>query len=103
MGPVIDREADATVTLRAAERADAPALERIAQLDSRPLPPGPHLLAERTGGVEAAISLRTGEIVANPFVRTADLRDLLRMRARSAIAAEPAGRNQRLLPIPVTA
>ena len=51
------------------------------QLDTRPLPPGPHLVAERGGRVEAAISLRTGELVANPFARTAELCELLRLHA----------------------
>jgi hypothetical protein len=33
------------ITLRLAEPADAPALEVLAALDERPLPPPPHLLA----------------------------------------------------------
>ena len=87
---MIDRESETTILLRAAGCADAAALERLAQLDTRPLPAGPHLLAERAGRVEAAISLRTGEVVANPFARTADLCDLLRLHARSARTAAPA-------------
>ena len=85
---MIDRETESTVLLRAATSADAPALRRIAQVDTRPLPPGPHLVAEHAGRIQAAISTRTGEIVANPFVRTAELCDLLRLRAASARAAE---------------
>jgi hypothetical protein len=69
------------VTLRLATDADGVALDRLAQLDSRPLPPGPHLLGERGGRVEAAISLATGELVADPFRRTAELGELLRCHA----------------------
>jgi hypothetical protein len=69
------------VTLRLAGEAERRALDRLAQLDSRPLPPGPHLLGERDGRIEAAISLATGEMVADPFRRTAELCDLLRCHA----------------------
>jgi hypothetical protein len=96
---VIDRDAETTVLLRAATCTDAAALERVAELDTRPLPPGPHLLAERAGRVEAAISLRTGEIVANPFARTADLCDLLRLHAEAARRSAPTeARGGRLRP-----
>ena len=38
------------------------------------------------------LSIATGEVIANPFVPTADLCDLLRVHAASAPAHEPAGR-----------
>jgi hypothetical protein len=69
------------VTLRLADETDAAGLKRLADLDSRPLPPGPHLVAERDRRMEAAISLATGELIADPFRRTAELRDLLRCHA----------------------
>jgi hypothetical protein len=69
------------VTLRSADEADRDALDRLAQLDSRPLSPGPHLVAERGGRIEAAVSLATGELVADPFHRTAELCQLLRCHA----------------------
>ena len=69
------------VTLRSAEDADRDSLDRLAQLDSRPLPPGPHLVAEREGRIEAAICLVTGELVADPFHRTTELCELLRCHA----------------------
>lgn len=69
------------VTLRLASVTDGAALDRLAQLDSRPLPPGPHLLGERDGRIQAAISLATGELVADPFRRTAELCELLRCHA----------------------
>jgi hypothetical protein len=69
------------VTLRLATGADGTALDRLAQLDCGLLPPGPHLVAERDGRIEAAISLATGELVADPFHRTAELCGLLRCHA----------------------
>ena len=69
------------LTLRLAADSDCAALDRLAQLDSRPLAPGPHLLGERDGRIEAAISLATGEVVADPFRRTAEICELLRCHA----------------------
>jgi hypothetical protein len=69
------------VTLRLGAPADLAALERLAGLDSRPLPPGPHLVAERDGRIDAALSLSTGELVADPFRRTAELAEMLRCHA----------------------
>jgi hypothetical protein len=71
------------VTLRLATSTDAVELCRLAQLDTRRLPPGPHLVAERDGRLHAAISLTTGAVIANPFARTAELCDLLRHAANS--------------------
>jgi hypothetical protein len=72
------------VTLRLASRDDGATLERLGQLDTRPLPPGPHLVAERDGRIAAAISLATGELIADPFHRTAELCALLRCHAGDA-------------------
>ena len=69
------------VTLRLATDSDGAALERLAQRDCRPLPPGPHLVAERDGRIEAVISLASAETVADPFRRTAELCELLRCHA----------------------
>src|SRR5262245_27127493 len=69
------------ITLRLATKADGAALDRLAQLDSSPLPPGPHLLGERDGRIESALSLTTGELVADPFRRTAEICELLRCQA----------------------
>src|SRR6266540_2402754 len=68
-------------TVRLAAADDLAELQRLAELDSRRLPPGPHLLAERDGRIEAALSLSTGELVADPFRRTAELGELLRCHA----------------------
>jgi hypothetical protein len=69
------------VTLRLANEDDAAPLERLAQLESRRLSEGPHLVAARDGVVEAALSLRSGEMIADPFRRTAELCSLLRCHA----------------------
>jgi hypothetical protein len=77
------------LTLRLALPADLAALERLAQLDSRHLPPGRHLLVECDGRIDAAISLATGEQIADPFRRTAELCALLRCHAGGErVAAE---------------
>lgn len=81
------------VTLRLAVCADLKALERLAQRDARALPPGPHLLAARGRHIDAAISLATGELIADPFRRTAELCELLSLHAggvRVAAEREPA-------------
>jgi hypothetical protein len=70
------------ITIRLANASDAAALERVAQVDSRPLPRGPHLVALRDGRIDAAISLPTREVVADPFRHTAELCRLLRCAAR---------------------
>jgi hypothetical protein len=75
------------VTLHVACDRDRPALTRLAQLDSRRLPPGPHLVAIREGRIDAAISLTTGEVIADPFRRTAELCELLRSHAGPKRAA----------------
>jgi hypothetical protein len=82
------------VTLRLADRSDRRALRRLAQLDSRPLPPAPHLVAEREGRIDAVLSLADGEVVADPFRHTAELCELLRRHAaaiegRAASAPAP--------------
>jgi hypothetical protein len=69
------------LTFRLAGPDDHATLRRLAQLDSRPLPPGPHLVAEREGRIDAALSLSSRELVADPFRPTAGLCKLLRIHA----------------------
>jgi hypothetical protein len=79
--------------IRSARAADAPALERLAALDSRPLPAGELLVAEAgDGALVAALSLVTGEHVADPFRRSADAVALLHARASQTA---PRGRLRR--------
>ena len=63
-----------TLTMRMAVSADAPALRRLAQLDSAPAAeraPMPMLVAEVGGELRAALPLDGGPAIANPFRRTA--------------------------------
>jgi hypothetical protein len=81
-----------TVTLRNAIPVDLPSLDRLAQLDSSPLPPGPHLVAEREGRIDAALSLSNRELIADPFRHTAELCELLRFHADELqLRGEPTG------------
>jgi hypothetical protein len=74
---------DPPITLRIATALDRASVARLAGRDTQPLPDDPVLVAERGGEVQAAVSLRTGWVVADPFRRTAELVALLRI-ARSA-------------------
>jgi hypothetical protein len=70
------------VTIRYAFPDDREALERLATLDSRPLPEGPMLVAEVEGELWAAVSLVGPEALGDPFRRSAELIALLGERAR---------------------
>jgi hypothetical protein len=75
------------VLVRRATAADAARIRTIARLDDRRLPDGPFLVADLSGEVVAAMSLSSGDVVADPFRRTRDATDLLRLRA-AQIAAQ---------------
>jgi hypothetical protein len=83
------------VTIRLATAADDEAIARVAGRDSRRVPPAPWLVAERGERIDAVLSLRTREYVADPFVRTADLVALLRRYADDRAAAGPRLRSGR--------
>ena len=76
-----------SITIRPLGEDDVAAVERLAELDERPVPPGPLLLAEVDGTIEAAIGLAGGETVANPFSESADAVSLLHVRAAQLRAA----------------
>jgi hypothetical protein len=94
------------VTIRPASPDDAVAIERLAQLDSSERPPGDLLVAEVAGEPIAAISLSSGEAVADPFRHTAEPVRLLSLRreqleharahSRLTDRALPAGRGRRV-------
>ncbi len=69
------------ISIRMATLADAEALVRLAALDSAAVPDGTVLLAERDGVTVAALALDTGSVIADPFLRTAELVAMLRLRA----------------------
>jgi hypothetical protein len=70
------------IVIRLAERDDAVAVHRLAQLDSAAPPAGPVLLAEAGGEARVALSLSDGRAVADPFFPTLHLVALLRVHAR---------------------
>jgi hypothetical protein len=78
----------AGVTIRPGFPDDAPAVARLAALDSQRAPAGRLLLAEIDGEPWAAIALETGRLYADPFRPTAALADLLRRR-QAQLAAVP--------------
>ena len=71
----------AELVIRTANRRDARRLERLAALDSGPTPDGPTLIAEMDGQLVAALPLTGTSPVADPFVPTATVVEMLRLRA----------------------
>jgi len=67
------------ITIRHVAEGDRTALERLAQLDSTEAPGGDALLAFVGSDLRAALPER-GEPFADPFHRTAEILDLLRLR-----------------------
>jgi hypothetical protein len=78
----------ASVTLRLAVPADADALDRLAQLDSRRAPRGAVIVAEVAGELWGAISIDDGHAIADPFRPTGELMALLHERSRQLRRAQ---------------
>jgi len=71
----------AAVTIRRATAADRAALERLAALDSARAPVGDVLIAEVGAEAVGAIEVASGSTIADPFRPTAELVELLSLRA----------------------
>src|SRR3954447_9777589 len=71
----------ASISIRTARQEDFTALWSVATLDSSLVPSEPLLVAEADGEIVAALSLESGDSIADPFQRTAEAVDLLRVRA----------------------
>jgi hypothetical protein len=84
----------AAVSIRRAGPHDAPALCRLAALDSALPLSGEILLAEVEGEPRAALSLTDGCAIADPFRPTAELVALLAMRRDQLRGTEPRGRGR---------
>jgi hypothetical protein len=70
------------ITIRPAYGDDELALARLAALDSaEQVPPAPLLVAEVDSQLRAALSMRDGSVIADPFFRTVHLLTLLRAHA----------------------
>jgi hypothetical protein len=72
---------EAPVLIRRAAPADAPAIERLSALDEQELPCGERLIALLAGRPVAAVEVRSGATVADPFTPTAGIVELLGLRA----------------------
>jgi hypothetical protein len=82
------------ILIRSAYPDDRAALVRLAALDSaEAVPPEPLLVAELDGALSVALSMRDGSVIADPFAPTAEVIELLRLRAKAHAAYE---RGQRL-------
>jgi hypothetical protein len=87
---------DTTISIRLATPDDDPALARLAALDSGTVPTGRVLLAERDGESQAALALTGGATLADPFVPTAELLALLRVRAARLAPRPPLSQRLRV-------
>ena len=72
------------IRIRAARENDLVEVARVAGRDTNSPPAWPILIAEVGAEIRAAISLTDGEVVADPFHRTAELVEMLRIRAQAA-------------------
>ena len=79
----------ASIAVRPATANDREALERLAALDSTEPPRGSTLVGELLQRPVAALSLSDGRVIADPFVATADIVALLRLRARQLADQAP--------------
>lgn len=102
MAPVADNEDMSAYThpthidalvIRMARDEDEFALRRLATLDGQRVLTGQVLIAEVCGRTLAAFSLDDQRAVADPFHRTANLVDLLRVRAELMRATGPVPRS----------
>jgi hypothetical protein len=94
--PQRSRRVERNVTIRLSAPQDEHRLAKLAQLDSSRPPAQPVLLAEVDGQLAGAISLSDGTVVANPFRPTADVVDLLRVRAAQVGSISPIARSRGL-------
>ena len=74
----------AHIAIRLAAEADTASIARLAALDSAELPAAPTLVADVDGEIVAARSLSQPRSISDPFRPTADIRELLELRARQA-------------------
>lgn len=76
----VEYETPDGLLIRTATSGDKGRLRRLALLDSACVPGGPLLVAEQNGELVAALPLRGGSAIADPFVRSADVVGLLELR-----------------------
>jgi hypothetical protein len=110
----MNQDQQTQVTIRTLSEDDREGVARLAQLDSSTAPRGHLLGAVVDGRLVAALSLTSGESVANPFIPSAEARSMLELRARQlnprrrrllprrrrgsgSLGAQPAGAGGRLI------
>lgn len=71
----------ARVVLRSSSAADEDRVRALAERDSQPAPVAPLIVAESDGRLLAALSLASGQTIADPFEPTAHLVAALRAHA----------------------
>jgi hypothetical protein len=81
---------DDAIIIRRLTEYDREAVLRLAQLDSSSVPEGELLGAEIEGRLVAAISLTTGWSIADPFMRTKEIQEILRLRLAHIRRQDPA-------------
>ena len=79
--PSHPHDADAALLIRPASPDDEPAIARLSALDEHVLPRGERLIGELGGRIVAALDVRSGDVVADPFVPTRGIVELLGLRA----------------------
>ncbi|HEV2821229.1 MAG TPA: hypothetical protein VGW11_12060 [Solirubrobacteraceae bacterium] len=84
------------LTIRPAGPADRAALERLAGRDSARVPEGDVVIAMVDGELRAAITVPGGTVIADPFRPTAELVELLRLRATQLRRYRQAGLTARM-------
>jgi hypothetical protein len=78
----IEKHRGEEMTIRVATAEEWDAIDRLAQLDSAPPPPRDAMLVAEVGGeMRAAVSVRNGYAIADPFRHSEALVALLRARA----------------------
>jgi hypothetical protein len=91
----MDAATDLPITIRPAYADDARALRRLAELDSSAIPSEPLLVAEVGDEIQVAVSMSDLRAIADPFVPTAHVVDLVRGHIRQS--ARTRTRRRRLL------
>ncbi len=86
------------LTIRMLRGEERVALETLAERDSATSPMGSVLGAFAGGELVAAASIESGEVIADPFRRTAEIRALLGRRV--AQLRDPGGRGGGLFSLP---
>jgi hypothetical protein len=82
----MDTVTDLPITIRMAYPDDASALRRLAELDSAAVPAEPLMLAEVDGELQVAVSMSDLSTIADPFVPTAHVVDLVRGHIRQTVS-----------------